>query len=178
MKSIVANSALTTASIVLLAVMLLGVPIAPDARSAQPNIQSLPFVQLQPLGNSTSNTAEFRKKPLLLQFWASWCHSCSAIMFDLDELLQMYPGTDYLAISLDEEQGDARQYIEKHSLYQKYNDRYFIDLDKLLATKLGVETVPTIILLDAAGNEIVRKSGHLNSADLQQFSSGMKAIQR
>ena len=166
---IVAKSALTTTSIALLASLLIG---------AQPSIDNLPFSQLQPLGNSTSNTAGFREKPLLLQFWASWCHSCSALMFDLDELLQVYPGTDYLAISLDDEQDDAQQYIEKHSLYQKYNDRYFIDQDKTLATKLGVETIPTIILLDAAGNEIVRKSGHLNSADLQQFSSGMKAIQR
>ena len=177
MKSIVANSALTTTSILLLAAMLVSAPMAPEARSAQPEIDNLPFAQLQPLGNSPSNTAEFRERPLLLQFWASWCHSCSAIMFDLDELLEKYPGTDYLAISTDDEQDDARQYIKKHSLYQKYNDRYFIDQGKLLATKLGVETIPTIILLDAAGNEVVRKSGHLNSADLQQFSSGMKENQ-
>lgn len=171
------NSATRMGSIMLLAAVLTCAAGTPAARSAQPENDSLPFAQLQPLGSTPSIKAEFRDKPLLLQFWASWCHSCGAIMFDLDELLQKYPGTDYLAISLDDEQDDARQYIEKHSLYQKYNDRYFIDLDKLLATKLGVETIPTIILLDATGNEVVRRSGHLNSADLQQFSAGMKKNQ-
>ena len=168
MIPIAAKSALTATGIALLASLLIG---------AQPSIDKLPFSQLQPLGDTPSNTAVISEKPLLLQFWASWCHSCSAIMFDLDELLQKYPDTDYLAVSLDEKQVDAKQYISKHKLYQKYNDRYFIDEGKILATKLGVETVPTIILIDAAGNEVVRKSGHLNSADLQQFSAGMKAIQ-
>ena len=136
----------------------------------------LPLAQLQSLGNSAGHTAEFRGKPLLLQFWASWCHSCSSIMFDLDELLVQYPNTDYLAVSLDDERVDALQYIEKHALYKKYNNQYFIDSDKSLATKLEVETVPTVILFDANGNEVVRRSGHLNGTDLLQLSTGMKSI--
>jgi thiol-disulfide isomerase/thioredoxin len=136
----------------------------------------LPLAQLQSLGNPATHSAEFRGKPMLLQFWASWCHSCSSIMFDLDKLLVQYPNTDYLAVSLDDERDDALQYIEKHALYKKYNDQYFIDSDKLLSTTLGIETVPTVILLDANGNEVVRRSGHLNGTDLLHLSTGMKSI--
>jgi len=169
-----AASAFSAVAIVFVASVLPGSPIA---LGGQQQFDDLPLAQLQSLADAPSATAEFREKPLLLQFWASWCHSCSAIMFDLDELLRKYPDTDYLAVSLDDERKDARQYIEKHSLFKKYNERYFIDQDKILARRLGVETVPTIILLDAAGIEIVRRSGHLNSTDLQQFSAGMKANQ-
>ncbi len=136
----------------------------------------LPLAQLQSLGHADGRAAEFQGRPVLLQFWASWCHSCSSIMFDLDELLQLYPDTDYLAVSMDEKRDDALQYIQKHALYKKYNDQYFIDSDKILATKLGVETVPTVILFDAERNEVVRRSGHLNSNDLLQLSAGMKSI--
>ena len=111
---------------------------------------------------------------MLLQFWASWCHSCGAIMFDLDELAQKHPGINYIAVSLDDEEASARQYIEKHKLYAKNPERYFLDQDKVLATSLGVKTVPTIILLTAEGIELVRKSGHLNSRDLQQLAAGMQ----
>ena len=136
----------------------------------------LPLAQLQSLGNPATHSAKFRGKPMLLQFWASWCHSCSSIMFDLDELLVQYPNTDYLAVSLDDERDDALQYIQKHALYKKYNNQYFIDSDKLLSTTLGIETVPTVILLDADGNEVVRRSGHLNGTDLLHLSTGMKRI--
>jgi thiol-disulfide isomerase/thioredoxin len=137
----------------------------------------LPLAQLQPLNGSTDNFAVLHGKPVILQFWASWCHSCSSIMFDLDDMLQQFPGTDYLAVSLDDETDDALQYIQKHALYEKYSKQYFIDTNKSLATKLGVETVPTVVLLDADGNEVVRRSGHLNSSDLQQLSAGLKSIQ-
>jgi len=36
--------------------------------------------------------------------------------------------------------------------------------------------VPTVILFDAERNEVVRRSGHLNSNDLLQLSAGMKSI--
>jgi thiol-disulfide isomerase/thioredoxin len=146
------------------------------AIAAVPEDNKLPLAQLQSLGDSVGHSAEFRGKPMLLQFWASWCHSCSSIMFDLDELLVQYPNTDYLAVSLDDERNDALQYIEKHALYQKYNNQYFIDSDKLLSTTLEVETVPTVILLDADGNEVVRRTGHLNGTDLLHLSTGMKWI--
>jgi thiol-disulfide isomerase/thioredoxin len=146
------------------------------AIAAVPEDNKLPLAQLQSLGNPAGHSAEFRGKPMLLQFWASWCHSCSSIMFDLDELLVQYPNTDYLAISLDDERDDALRYIEKHALYKKYNNQYFIDSDKLLSTTLGIETVPTVILLDADGNEVVRRSGHLNGTDLLHLSTGMKWI--
>lgn len=149
----------------------------PVTVAASSDNNRVPLAQLQALGHDTSNSAQLRGKPLLLQFWASWCHSCSSIMFDLDALLQKYPGTDYLAVSVDDEPADALQYIEKHALYIKYNDRFFIDADKMLSTNLGVETIPTVILLDASGKEIVRRSGHLNSSDLLQLTVGMKSIQ-
>jgi len=162
-----------------LSAMLLLVAGLDDGRVAVAAVSDddrLPLAQLQSLGHSDGYVAKFQGKPVLLQFWASWCHSCSSIMFDLDKLLKLYPDTDYLAVSMDEERDDALQYIQKHALYKKYNDHFFLDYDKILATKLGVETVPTVILFDAERNEVVRRSGHLNSNDLLQLSAGMKSI--
>lgn len=114
--------------------------------------------------------------PSLLQFWASWCHSCAGLMWDMDELVNANPGVQYLAISLDETPENARAYIARHALFEKYKSRYFHDRGKVLAGHYDVVTVPTILLIDGNGDVVVRKSGHLNSTDQQDLSKGLKRV--
>ena len=81
---------------------------------------------VEPLAESDIQRRPVSDEVLLLQFWASWCHSCGALMWDMDEIVSNNSGVSYLAVSLDDEVGDATEYIRRHSLYEKYKDRYFI----------------------------------------------------
>jgi len=133
---------------------------------------------LEPLESSSADTRPSGQDQLLLQFWASWCHSCGALMWDIDELLSRRPGVGYLAISLDDDDEAARGYIEKHGLFAKYRDRYFIDADRKLSASLEISTVPVVMLVDSTGNILVSAFGHLNSADLRDFADAMSNARR
>ncbi len=145
--------------------------MAPLAPAGKPDVALLEG--LDPLANE-SVTVLNEEAPVLLQFWASWCHSCSGIMFDMDELLNANQGVQYVAVSLDDERQAAYDYITRHALYDKYADRYFHDGNKALSADLGIKTVPTILLLDRNGDVLVKKSGHLNSKDKHELASRMK----
>ena len=127
-----------------------------------------------PIGESAVDLRPAEGEILLLQFWASWCHSCGTIMWDMDDLVTQNPGLKYIAVSLDDEFDDARGYIRKHSLYEKYSNRYFIDSDKQFSASIGVITVPTVILVDEDGKILVEKIGHIGSTDLQDFVSAIR----
>jgi len=101
----------------------------------------------------------------LLQFWASWCHSCAGFMFDLDEL-SASTQSPYYAISIDKKYIDAKNYLAKHPLYKKHRNRFWFDQQSKLKQSLAITTVPTVIIIDHQGNTIWRTSGHLNSDDL------------
>jgi len=131
------------------------------------------FESAEPIGDGSIDPRPAKGNTLLLQFWASWCHSCGSLMWDMDDLASDNEGVSYVAVSIDDEVQDARTYIRKHSLYEKYSDRYFVDSEKALSRLLDVTTVPTIMLVDAEGNVLVRKSGHLNGADLRDFVIAM-----
>ena len=111
---------------------------------------------------------------LLMQFWASWCHSCGSIMWDMDDLIGRFGNVKYVAVSLDEQVSDAADYIRQHPLYEKYRGRYFADDAKTLSSLLEIATVPTILLVDNHGRILVRKQGHLNSDDLKDLSLAMQ----
>jgi thiol-disulfide isomerase/thioredoxin len=132
------------------------------------------FDSVMAIGEGAADPKPGEGDTLLLQFWASWCHSCGSLMWDMDELVSQNDGVRYVAVSIDDEADDARTYIRKHRLYEKYRDRYFVDTDKLLSESLSVTTVPSILLVDNEGTVLVRKSGHLNSADLRDFVIGMR----
>lgn len=133
------------------------------------------FAAASPIGTAAVELRPEAGGKLLLQFWASWCHSCGALMWDMDELVSRNSGIKYVAVSLDDDIAAARHYIRKHRLYEKYSDRYFIDSDKRLSESLGVATVPSIFLVDENGTILLRKSGHLNSADLQEFAAAIRS---
>ena len=155
-----------------LAVLISGAVVAGDS---DPRVDYDLFAEVTPIGESAVDLRPAEGETLLPQFWASWCHSCGTIMWDMDELVSQNPGLKYIAVSLDDEFDDAQNYIRKHSLYKKYSDRYFIDSDKRFSTSIGVSSVPTIVLVNGDGKILVQKFGHLNSADLQDFVSAVRS---
>jgi len=132
------------------------------------------FETAQAIGDGAAEPRPAAGETLLLQFWASWCHSCSSLMWDMDELLSQNDGVGYIAVSIDDDFDAAEAYIRKHGLYEKYSDRYFIDAGKALSESLDVNTVPTILLVDADGQVLVRKRGHLNASDFRDFVVAMR----
>lgn len=129
------------------------------------------------LGDEYFDPESVAGRPVLMQFWASWCGSCGSIMWELDELLKVHPQTAYLAISTDAEVGSARDYASKHALFEQRRKSFVHDKDTLTAQAFDVTTVPTIILLDAEGNTRLRHLGHLNSADIQTLRKKMALLE-
>lgn len=110
-----------------------------------------------------------RGRPVLLQFWESWCRSCGQLMSDLDEVAEQFPSVPYLALSTDKEAMDARLRLESHPLFPQNPGRFFHDSGKKLAKRFGVKAVPTVLVLDAEGRELLRHVGHFNSSELNDL---------
>ena len=161
---------LQSAGVGIIVAMLLALPAVAGNARVDPGL----FDKIEPLGDAGATPHAPVDGVLLLQFWASWCHSCGSLMWDMDDIVSANDGVTYLAVSLDDERGPAASYIRKHKLYDKYKDRYFIDTDKALSTSLGIETVPSILVVSPAGNVLLQKSGHLNSSDLNDIVGAIR----
>jgi thiol-disulfide isomerase/thioredoxin len=158
--------------ILLLALLVTGLP-AQDAH-AGPDWQAdlvLPAFSGEPLRG-----ADLEGRPLLLQFWASWCRSCMSLMDDADELAGRFPGVRYLAISLDDDIESGQRYLDRLALFAKHPARFYFDLDGHLKSRLAVLTVPTFIIINASGEEVHRHVGHINSAELQALRSWLARV--
>lgn len=125
-------------------------------------------LSLTTVGGDPTGLPRVQDGPVLLQFWASTCHSCGRLMWDLDGLSAAFPAVPYLAVSIDDERAEAAR-IREHPLYARHPGRYLHDGTGALADRLTVRVVPTIVVLDAEGRERLRHVGHVNSGDLQRL---------
>ncbi|HEX5447029.1 MAG TPA: thioredoxin-like domain-containing protein, partial [Pirellulales bacterium] len=121
----------------------------------------------------TVDLGNFRKKVVLLQYWATWCEPCKANMAQIKEVLAKYgkEGFTVVSISLDNRPEDLVGYLRKHPL--PWSHIYEPGgLDSRLANELGVLTLPTMLLLDQDGKVVNR------SIDVSELDREVKALVR
>lgn len=117
----------------------------------QPGSVSAPELTLRALDGQSYTLGQKTDKPVLLNFWASWCEACSVESPLLNELYERYRGqVDFYGINLTAEEQQAED------IEQFLSDNH-IEMPTLLdehrrATQLyDLHALPTTFLLDADG---------------------------
>jgi len=114
---------------------------------------------------------EFRGKPVLLHFWASWCPPCRAEMPKLTAWIRANPDIAIIAVSLDRNPQDAEAFMQQ----QQYPLPILIT-DSREATRMGVRGLPTTMIIDAkgyAGKIYLGAQNWQNENFLQQLRTGL-----
>lgn len=114
--------------------------------------------------------ASLRGKPLLLNFWATWCPPCVEEMPMIDRFFRDHGGNGWQVVGLAIDQPSAvRKFLQKTPV------SYPIGLAGLQGTEmvknLGNTTggLPFTLVLGASGTVAARKMGKLEPADLDAW---------
>jgi peroxiredoxin/YHS domain-containing protein len=106
-------------------------------------------------------------KPVLLDFWATWCAPCVNAMPELQQLHQRHAakGFSVVGISIDEEHRKARKFAEKKKLaYPVY-----LDATKTPAWSVfHVRAIPAVFLVDAEGRIVQQWLGKVDMKEVEQ----------
>lgn len=136
----------------------------------QPVPIKLPFYDEN--GNEVT-LKQFKGKLIVLNFWATWCTPCAAEMPSLDALQEDFLDKELpvKVVALSEDFKDAatiRSFYTQNSI--QHLDIYQ-DKKNALFRELGVISLPTTLLIDQKGNEILRMSGYVdwNNPDVKEF---------
>jgi thiol-disulfide isomerase/thioredoxin len=98
-----------------------------------------------------------RPRPVMVDFWASWCDPCRFEMPFITHLRAKYQGRiDFIGVNYQDARGPAEAFVREF----KMNFPSYRDPDgKIGQGQGGIIGMPTAIFLDSNGREIHRQTG-------------------
>ncbi len=111
---------------------------------------------------------DYRGKPVVLNFFATWCESCHEQSPSLIEFEKEYGDEiQVFTVVRAESQRVLNQYIERHG--EEYGERLFIfDYDMAVSEKYGVVGQPETIIIDERGIVQEHIVGPISGGELVQ----------
>ena len=130
------------------------------------------FVWVQPSGETMRLTA-LRGKPVVLNFWATWCKPCLAEMPRLEQAARDNPGIAFYEIDLDEDGSRVRGFFDSLEISHLVP---LIDVGSAVARAYGLgQGVPTTFFIDKDGIVRAASLGEMDTATIAKDLSTVSA---
>lgn len=138
------------------------------AQAEMPSSAPLFAATLQDLDDKPAALANWKGKPLVVNFWARWCGPCRAEIPELIKARAKYKarGVEVLGLGLEDKAEAVREFAKA----------YEMDYPVLLAKEQGIALMqalgnakaglPFTLAVDRRGNIVYKKLGAMSAADV------------
>lgn len=130
-------------------------PLAPD------------FTVLDENGNEV-RLSDYRGKPVVLNFWATWCYYCKVEMPDFNQAYQKYPDVQFLMVNATDGVQDTVEGVKAFIEDNGYEFDVFFDTEYNAVYAYHITGFPATFFINENGYLITRASGRLNAESLER----------
>lgn len=126
-----------------------------------------PDFTLQKLGGENISLADYRgKKPVVVDFWASWCPNCRRDLPHLNRFYEKYKDqVEVIAVNLQEDEGTVGRFVSSNSL----SFPVALDPQGSASRAYNVQYTNFHVLINKDGEIVKTIPGDISEADFQSL---------
>ena len=143
-----------------------GIP-ATEETTENPN--AAPNFTVYDIDGNPVMLSNFQGKPVILNFWASWCGPCKAEMPDFEEAYQVY-GQDihFVIVNLTDGRSETLESASGYVAQMGYTFPVYYDTSMEAAYAYGVRSIPMTCFIDTDGIIVGGQVGMLSGEALEE----------
>ncbi len=123
-----------------------------------------PRLAIQTLDGAQVSISDLRGKPVVLDFWASWCVSCAEDLAVLSGASTTHPGVAFVGAAMQDTSGGVRTFEQRHP--HPYPVGQIVSGD---SRDFGVFAPPVTFFIDAQGVVVASFAGPLDAQTIDHY---------
>jgi len=116
--------------------------------------EKIPDISFTSESGKKISVKEFKGKPAILTFWASWCPDCRNELSHMNEFLntaKKYGDINYILVNKSDNKKETKETAKKFLQDQRISLDTYYDEGLSAYNKLGIHAIPTTLFLDEQG---------------------------
>lgn len=119
--------------------------------------------------NKEVNLSDFRGKPTIVNFWASWCGPCKMEMPDFEEKNRaLGDKINFLMVNMTDGSRETVKIASDFIKKEGYTFPVYYDIKSNAAIAYSVYSLPTTYFIDADGYVVAQSTGAIDGETLQK----------
>lgn len=142
---------------------------AAEVEDTEPEKQLAPDFTVYDLDGNPHKLSDFRGKPVILNFWATWCGYCKMEMPDFNEKYQEYSeDVHFLMVNVTD---GSQETVEKASAFvaeEGYSFPVYYDTTLEATSAYPTSGLPVTFIIDTEGAVVAWQQGMMTAENLQK----------
>lgn len=140
-----------------------------DASAAEPELTLAPDFTVYDLEGNEVHLTDFFGKPIIVNFWASWCGPCKMEMPDFDAAYNTYKDDIvFLMVNMTDGSRETVEVASEFIANSGYTFPVYYDTQYSASITYSVASLPTSYFLNSQGELVAHAKGAIDAETLQR----------
>ena len=139
-----------------------------EKNNKEEKIKAMDFTVIND-NNEEVNLSDYYGKPIVINFWASWCGPCKGEMPDFNEVYkELGEEVEFLMINMTDGNQETLEKAKSYIDEEKFEFPVLYDTEINAANSYAVQSIPTTYFIDSEGYIVARAVGAIDKETIKE----------